>query len=142
MIRSMRWIASFATVMIFYAGAGMTAHPDDENPSDEIFNVGKSSEVKIGQDVSAGKVRVKRGKYLFEHRVDGERHTIVLTGVGKDASERAYEILMRLFASAEVAKRSALIARESKDHTLHVVMVQVAGEAGDHVPEVVPTATQ
>ena len=86
MIRSLKWIASVATMLIFYAGAEMTAHPDDENPSDEIFNVGKSGEVKIGQDVTAGEVRVKRGKYLFEHRVHGERHMIVLTGVGKDAS--------------------------------------------------------
>lgn len=134
MTSRMMWMAGLATAVLLHSGV-ITAHPEDEDPSDEIFTVGKTGEVKIGHDVSAGSVLVKRGKYLFEHRVDGERHIIVLTGVGKDASERLYEIPMRLFASAKVAKRSALIARESKDHTVHITLVQVAGEGGDHIPE-------
>ena len=139
MTSGMRWIAGLAAASVVWAAEGVAAHPDHDDPNAQVFNVGKNGEVKI-DDVTVGAIQVKKGKYLFEHRVDAERHIIVLTGLGKDA-ERTYEIPMRVYASTEVPKRSALIAKETKNHTLEVTVIDVAGEAGDHLPERVAAAT-
>lgn len=134
MTRGTKWMAAFAAASLLQAGAELAAHPEDEDPSAHVFSVNKSGEVKIGEDVAVGTIRVKKGRYRFEHRVEADTHTIVLTGLGKDA-ERTYEIPMRFFPSPTMAKRSALIAKETNDHSLEVTVVEVAGEAGDHLAE-------
>lgn len=134
MARTSRF-AAVVFVLVFAPLLG--AHPGhDDGPVDEVFKVGKNGDVKIGHDVAIGDLVLSRGRYRFEHRIEAERHTIVLTAIGrKDGSERVYEIPMRLMSSREVAKRSAIFAKEAADHSLRLTIVQVAGESVDHVPE-------
>jgi hypothetical protein len=47
---------------------------------------------------------------------------------------RVHEIHMRLIASRDVPKKSALFADRLKDRSYRVTVVQIAGEGGDHVP--------
>ncbi len=77
-------IASVAAVTFFLAfGLRGSARHDGPHvgPDGEVVNVGKNGDVKIGMDVIIGDVLVKKGKYLFEHRVDGDKHILVLTGL-------------------------------------------------------------
>jgi hypothetical protein len=109
----------------------------DEGPTELVFKVGKTGEIKIGTDVRIGDVLAKKGKYLFTHRVEGDSHILVLTGIAqKTASESAfYEVRMRLVPARNQVKTSALFVQEQRDHSYRVTIVQIAGESGDHIPE-------
>ena len=131
-----------SAVVLLAVAPLLAAHPGhDDGPVDEVFKVGKKGDVNIRHDLAAGGVLIKRGKYLFEHRVEGERHTIVLTGTGrKDGTEPRYEMPMRLISGGETVKRSAIFAKEAADHSLYLTIIEVAGEDVEHVP-VAPLAT-
>jgi hypothetical protein len=105
-------------------------------PAEATFKVGKNGDVKIGEDLKVGDVVVKRGKYKFEHRIEADQHTVVLTRIeARDAAESWYEIPMRLVAARGVPKRTVVYAEELPDHSLILTLVEVAGENGNHVPE-------
>lgn len=133
-------IATLMTLVTVLASAAPVAalhDGHDEGPTGQVFKVGKSGDVKIGNDVRIGDILVKKGKYLVAHRVHGDTHILVLTAIAqKDGSESpAYEIRMRLVPSRNPVKASALFAQEQRDHSYRVTNVQIAGENGDHIPE-------
>ena len=135
MNRTAAWIAlaalSAATAVWAHEG-----HDGHEGPTGRTFTVGKNGDVNIREDVKVGDDILKRGKYVFEHHIDGDRHVIVLTGVVKNgAVSPVYEIPTRVIVGRETARRSAFVARELADHSLRVGMVHVAGEAVEHVPD-------
>jgi hypothetical protein len=112
------------------------AHDGHDGPTGRTFTVGKKGDVNIREDVKVGGDILKRGKYLFDHRVDGDRHLIVLTGIVKnDVVPPVYEIATRTIAAREPATKSAFVAKELPDHSLQVGVVRVAGEALEHVPD-------
>ena len=119
------------------AGIGVArAHEGHESgPVGRTFTVGKKTDVNIREDVKVGADILKRGKYFFEHRVDGDRHVIVLTGiVKKDVVPSIYEIPTRTIPTREMAKKSVFVAGELADHSMQVRVVHVAGEALEHIP--------
>lgn len=112
-------------------------------PGEATFKVGKNGDVKIGEDVKAGPVLVKRGKYRFEHRIEGDRHTVWLTKLDiKAAGESTYELPMRLIPSREAGKRTAVHAAELTDHSLAMIAIEVAGENVAHVLDTQALATK
>lgn len=132
-------IASVAAVVIVLAlGLRVAARHDGPHvgPDGEVFTVGKNGDVKIGMDIAIGDVLVRKGKYVVEHRVDGSEHVLLLTGVDpkKGSETPVHQIRMRLLPARDVARRSALFAERLQDRSYRVNIVQIAGEAGDHVP--------
>lgn len=114
------------------------AHDGPHGGPDEVtFSVGKNGEINLRQDVKCGTFLVKRGKYVFAHRLDGDRHVVVLTEVArKDGGPSVvYELPMQLLAARQIAKRTALYAKEQADRSLVVTVVEVAGEKGEHLPQ-------
>ena len=124
------WLALFAP--------HVSAHDGPHGGPDEVtFKVGKNGEVNLRQDVRFGSVLVKRGKYTFAHRLDGERHAVVLT---EDARKEGgtpvvYEVPTNVISSRQVAKRTAVYARELADRSVTVTMIEVTGEPNEHLPQ-------
>ena len=137
----MKRIVSPTAVVVFclaFELSGAALHDGPHvGPDGEVFNVGKNGDVKIDTDVAIGETLVKKGKYLFEHRVDGDAHILVLTGLEtKNGGEApVHQIRMRLLPSRDHVKKSALFAERLRDRSYRVSLVQIAGEAGDHVPD-------
>jgi hypothetical protein len=116
----------------------VAAHDGPHGGPDEVtFRVGKNGEINLRQDLKFGTSLVKKGKYAFEHRLDGDRHLVVLTEVARKdgASPVAYELPTRLIPAQKAANRTSLYAREATDRSLVVTMVEIAGEASEHLPQ-------
>lgn len=83
----MKRIVSATAVVVFFLTFGLSGAALHDGPhvgpDGEVFNVAKSGDVKIDTDVAIGEVLVKKGKYLFEHPVDGDAHILVLTGLAR-----------------------------------------------------------
>ena len=126
-----------AVFALTFGFRGAAAHDGPHvGPDGEVFNVGKKGDVKIGMDVVIGDVLVKKGKYLFEHRLEGDSHILVLTGVAtKNGIEPlVHQIHMRFITSRDPVKKSALFAERQRDRSYRVSVIQIAGESGDHTP--------
>lgn len=141
----MKRIASVAAAGVFVLAFGLSGAALHDGPhvgpDGEVFTVGKNGEVKIGMDVVIGDVLVKKGKYLLEHRIDGDAHILALTGLDtkKGSEAPAHQIRLRLLPSRDPVKKSALFAERLQDRSYRVSVVQIAGEAGDHVPALTGT---
>ena len=110
-------------------------------PDDEVFNVGRNGDVKIDRDVAIGDVLVKNGKYLFEHRVHGGAHILMLSGLDTKEGSKApvHQIRMPWLPSRDPVKNSALFAERLRNRSYRVGVIQIAGEAGNHIPDRVGT---
>lgn len=130
------WVVLSVFLLSAFAGPVTAGHdgPHGEGPLDRTFNIGKKGDVKIGEDVKIGDVLVRKGKYLISHRVEGDHHIVVLTGVDKTPSSESsiHEIRMRFFPSRDRVKKSALFAEPRRDRSYEVTVIQIAGEDGDH----------
>ena len=119
-------------------GAYASAHDGPHGGPDEVtFKVGKNGEFNVRQDVKFGGVLVKRGKYVFEHKLDGERHLVVLTEAARKdgAAPVVYELPTSVLPARQVAKRTAMYAKEQHDRSLVVTIVEVTGERAEHLPQ-------
>ena len=116
--------------------AGLSAHDDPHTGrTDATFKVGKNRQVKIGEDLKVGALVVKKGTYLFDHRVEDGRHVIMLTKVDKAAEHSPFELRMRLVLTNSPMKRTAILAHEPERGPLEMTTVEVVGELGEHVLE-------
>ena len=119
-------------------GASVATHDGPHGPSDTdvVLKVGKTGEVKIGADLRVSSRTIPRGKYVFEHRIDGDNHVIVLTGAASDkkVASALHEIPTRWVTSRDNVKSSLIVTREQRDRSYHVTSIKVAGENGDHIP--------
>jgi hypothetical protein len=136
----MKRMLSPTAVVVFFLAFGLSGAAFHDGPhvgpDGEVFNVGKNRDVKIGMDVVIGDVLVKKGKYLFEHRLDGNTHVLVLTGLQpKNGAEAPiHQIQMRFISSKDAVKKSALFAERQRDRSYRVSVIQITGESGDHMP--------
>ena len=132
----MRRIAALGIVATLIVSSGALAHEGhDDGPTEQTFKIAASGEVKFGEDVKFGDVLIKKGKYVLEHRIDGERHLIVLSAVTKAAATvSTYVAATETLAAKVPVKKSAFYATEGKDRILRVTVVQIAGENLDHLP--------
>jgi len=129
-------ISVFLVFVSSIAGAPM--HDGDHGGGliDRTFKIGKTGEVNVGRDVKIGNQLVKRGKYMLVHRAKEQRHVFVLTEINKkkDPSQlTTIEIDGRFVPSSASVKKSAITAKEQRDHSYQVTTIQMAGENGDHV---------
>ena len=122
--------ATILLVMPALVGAHDGPHT---GPTDATFKVGKDGRVKVSENLVVGRRTVPRGTYLFEHRVEGDQHLIILTLTGKAAEAGPpLELPMRFLPATAAARRTALLAHEV-GRTLELTTVEVEGEAGEHV---------
>ena len=107
------------------------------------FKVGKNGEVKFGEDVKMGDFLVKKGRYVLEHRIDGDRHLFVLTSAERIEAKAPliYEVPTEVLVSKVPVKKSAIYATERADHVLQVSVVQISWENVDHRPRGTTTTT-
>jgi hypothetical protein len=122
--------------MCAVAIVGLAAHEGHEVATGRTFTVGKKGDVNIREDVKIGtEYTLKKGKYLFEHRVEGDQHVIVLTGIVKAGMPvPVYAIPTRTLASRTASKQSVFVAKELVDHSLQIAVVHISGEALEHLP--------
>ena len=140
----MKRIASVSLVLALLVVPGVSAHDGhDDGPTEQTFKIGKNGEVKFGEDVKMGDFLVKKGRFVLEHRVDGDRHLFVLTGAERVEAKASvvYEVPTEVLVSKAPVKKSAIYATERADHVLQVTVVQIAGENVDHLPRSTTTAT-
>ena len=133
-----RILMTAVVASLLLMGTFASAHDGPHGGPDAVtFKVGKNGEVNVRQDVKFGTVLVRRGKYMFEHRLDGERHVVVLTGAARKdgAVPVQYELPTSVLSSRQVAKRTAVCAKELADRSLVVTMVEVTGERAEHLPQ-------
>ena len=124
--------------MVLSAGlvAGVSAHDGPHaGRADATFKVGKKGQVRIGEDLRAGALLIQKGTYRFDHRVEEDRHVIVLTKVDKTTEHSPVELAMRLLPSRTPMKRTAILAHEPDRGPLDLTTVEVIGELGEHVLE-------
>lgn len=114
------------------------AHDGPHGGPDEVaLRAGKNGEINLREDVTFGTALVKRGKYILAHRVDDDRHVIVLTAAGQRKGEvpAVHELPTQLLVSRDVPKRTTLYARELANRRLVAIMIEIAGEQAEHIPQ-------
>jgi hypothetical protein len=137
--RSLRLsMRSLFCIALLLAAAGVpipAAHDGPHTgPTEETFKVGKDGRVRISEDLLVGTTVVKKGMYLFEHRVGADHHIVTLTSLGAtDLAPARLELPMRLLPSNGTAKRTAIFAAEIDPRSLRMTMIELAGESGEHV---------
>jgi hypothetical protein len=119
--------------------AAVSAHDGPHTgPTDQTYKVAKDGRVKVSEDLTVGETIVKRGTYMFAHRIDEQQHVVTLTPADVDAAKQGgIELRMRLLPSRTMVRRTAILAREAGSRSLTMTTVQVAGEDGEHVLELV-----
>lgn len=133
-----RILETAAAAALILMATQASAHDGPHGGPDEVtYKVGKNGEVNVREDMHFGSFPVKRGKYRFEHRVDGERHIVVLTEAARKdgAAPGVYELPTEVLPARQVAKQTAVYAKELANGSLVVTMVEVAGELGEHLPQ-------
>ena len=131
-------VTKAAVVSLVLFGPYVSAHDGPHGGPDEVtFKVGKNGEVNLRQDVKFGSGLVKRGKYAFEHQLDGERHVVVLTEVARKdgGTPVVYQVATTVISSRQIAKRTAVYAKEFPDRSVAVTMIEVTGERTEHLPQ-------
>ncbi len=136
-------IAGVSLVLALLVVPAVSAHDGhDDGPSEQTFKIGKNGEVKFGEDVKMGDLLVRKGRYVLEHRLDGDRHLFILTSAERVEARAAavYEVPTEVLVSKVPVKKSAVYAAERDNHLLQVTVVQIAGENVDHLPRTTTTA--
>lgn len=139
MLRGIRSIlAGLAVAAVICAGSAGLAAPHDgphgeEGPTEWVLKVGKTGEVNIKSDVRIGGSILKRGKYLFQHEVEGEDHVFLFTEITKNRKTETLEpTVMRIKSKQALpggkTSSSRLLAKEEKDRTYRVMVIEVANE--------------
>lgn len=114
------------------------AHDGPHGGPDEVaIRAGKNGEINLRENLTVGTALVARGKYILTHRLDDERHVIVLTAAAPKKGEVpvVHEVPTQLLVSRNVPKRTTLYARELANRRLVALMIEIAGEQAEHVPQ-------
>lgn len=133
----MKRFVGLGMVMLLFLAPRVLAHEGhDDGPTEQTFKIAANGEVKFGEDVRFGDFVVKKGKYVLEHRIDGERHLITLSAVTKAETTApvVYDVPTQTVLSKVPVKKSAVYAVEGADRLLRVSVVQISGENVDHLP--------
>ncbi|MEQ1760096.1 MAG: hypothetical protein ABL986_17400 [Vicinamibacterales bacterium] len=112
------------------------AHQGPAGPSsDHVFVVSGAGKVLLDGDVLCGDVLLPQGQYRFGHRIEGERHAIVLTS-SSTAPEGVVvcELRMSVLWASEVAKTTVVFADHVASGTMRLTAVQLRGEDHLHLP--------
>lgn len=129
--------AVLATAALLALDQPLSAHdgPHD-GPTTASFRVGKDGGINFREDVRLADTLVPKGKYRFTHRIEGDVHVITLTRIAARnlVDTTVYEVNTTLMAGRQPRKGSLLRAKEAADHSLHISVIELAGEAGDHLP--------
>ncbi|HEY5619833.1 MAG TPA: hypothetical protein VIK60_17965 [Vicinamibacterales bacterium] len=126
-----------AALAAFALARPIAAHDGPhEGPTTASFNVGKNGDVNFREDLKIGNLLVRKGRYQFGHRVDDEFHIVTLTRIGANnlADAAIYEANTRVVPGRQARKASVVRAKEAADHSLHISIIEIQGEAGDHIP--------
>lgn len=113
------------------------AHDGHGDVTESAFRADKDGHVKISENLKAGTIVIKKGRYSMAHRVEEARHVVSLTSVEAKPGVEAvvYEIATSALASRTRVSKTAIYAAELPDTTLQVTVIQFAGENNDHMPQ-------
>ncbi|MBI4446827.1 MAG: hypothetical protein HY645_13085 [Acidobacteria bacterium] len=104
-----------------------------DSPGDKTIKVGKQSRIKFGSDVLVDFAVLKRGRYLFQHRVENGLHVISFTQIGNEEwNQDAYTFESNLVASGERISHTRIFLRRGEQHD-DLIKVEVAGEDWIHL---------
>jgi len=117
--------------------APSTAHDGHDDVTEAVFRVDKDSHVKIGENLKAGTIVVKKGRYAMAHRVESGGHVTSLTSIDTKpgAEPTRYDVLTDVWPSRTPVTKTAIYAKELQDTTLQITVIQFAGENNDHMPQ-------
>ena len=121
--------------------SGHTEIAMPERPYIEKVRVNDQGEVKFSSDTRAGDLLLKRGKYRFQHLVEGEDHFIAFTRIdqpGKQAdaataNQEALRVRCRLEPLGKPAKQTEFYTTVTVRGDRTVERLQVQGESVKHV---------
>lgn len=128
-------VGSFGlSVWAQHSGHGEVAMP--ERPYIEKLRLNKDGQVKLSTDARVGDAALKRGKYKFEHVVEGEEHFIAFRRVDEsavEAREQVIRVKCRLEPLNKPAKHTELYSTVTGRGERTIERAQVQGESVKHV---------
>jgi len=122
-----------AFVSSAFAASSFAHDENDLGPEYDVYRVMSSGSVTIRDDASVAGIPLKKGKYLFGHRVDNGRHVITLNPLGERSP--SYDIVTAVVPEPRAPKTSELLVKEFPDRSRVLVLIAVADETGDHLPQ-------
>ena len=117
-----------------HSGHGEVSIP--ERPYIEKLRINEDGQVKLSTDARVGGAVLKRGRYVFEHVVEGEGHFIAFKRVdvsGVEAQEQVIRVKCRLEPLNKPAKHTELHSKVTTRGEKTIEKLQIQGENVRHV---------
>ena len=122
-------------------GGGIGEVPRDAKPYIEKLRVNDQGEVKFSGDTRVGDLLLKRGKYRFEHVVEGKDHFVVFNRTDSPSkqadsatvNQQALRVRCWLEPLDKPAKRTAFYSTVTVSGERTVQRLQMQGENVRHV---------
>lgn len=129
-------VALMAWALALSAGLAVAAG------AEHAMKVGKKGDVTLTKETKVGDLTLKPGRYIFQHRVEGEDHFVHFTevtkgnpyGTSEGGVPKAHpgEIKCKVEPLSKKVKETTLFL-DSEDGTQRLVRAEVAGENVAHV---------
>ena len=136
------WMIGIAAVVALFATQPATALHDGDHGGEDpnrIFKIDKKSAVNLRDTIQLNGVTVTKGKYLVEHRVDGNVHFFTFTKIEKPKKGAVVApVLERIDVRSKMVAATERV-KNSRIHTMHekefyrVTKIEFIGEDLDHV---------
>jgi hypothetical protein len=104
-------------------------HPHDDTIPPKIFKADKSSRVTFGSEIAFGKEILPKGRYVVEHRMEGNDHWIVFTPFPKG---KRVEVQARTSPASDPVNRIEILAFPDSKR-FEIVRIHIPGENVDHL---------
>ena len=108
----------------------------DERPYIEKVRVNEQGEIKLSGDTQVGGVFLKKGRYKFQHVVEGEDHLVSFERVDRpdaQAEQATFRVKSRMEPIDKPAKRTEFHSTVSIKGERIVQRIYVQGESVRHV---------
>lgn len=93
-------------------------------PRERELTVGKKGDIEFGKETIVGELRLKPGRYQFQHRVEGAEHFVrfeALTTTTPSAQKLGTGMPLPAGTAGEVKCRVEPLATKARDTTLHLL---------------------
>jgi hypothetical protein len=96
----------------------------------DVIKVGKKGEVTFSKETKVGDLTLKPGRYVVQHRVQGEEHFVHF--VSQSGSAHGGEVKCNLEPLKNKASQTA-VTTEAEGAMQRIVRIEIAGENVAHV---------
>jgi hypothetical protein len=112
------------------------AHEGHDDPLlPHTVKIGKTGEVAFGMPVRFGETLLRKGRFILEHRVEGNQHWIRLTPVPAKGpvaqTAPAVELPAKVGGAKGKVTKSEVLVHPIKD-VFEIVRITIAGEDVEH----------